>query len=111
MLSGLLFLLRGIWMIRAPERLNQRWVRVLPHVIDTLLFAAGVTLILVTRQYPGATAWLSAKLIAVLIYIGLGMVALRHGRIRTIRVSAFFAALIVYMYILGAAVTRSPFVF
>ena len=29
-LSGLLFLVRGIWMLRASPRLQQRWVRIVP---------------------------------------------------------------------------------
>ena len=33
-LSGMLFLLRGIWMMRASALLQQRWVRIVPHVIE-----------------------------------------------------------------------------
>ena len=39
-LSISLFALRGLWMLRAPERLRQRWVRIVPHVIDTVLLAS-----------------------------------------------------------------------
>jgi hypothetical protein len=41
--SGSLFLLRGIWMLRDSPRLQQRWVRTAPHVVDTLLLgSAGI---------------------------------------------------------------------
>ncbi len=35
-----LFFLRGLWMMAAPEKLAARWVRVVPHVIDTVLLAS-----------------------------------------------------------------------
>ncbi len=40
--SYILFLVRGIWMLSDLPLLHQRWVRIVPHVNDTLLLAAGV---------------------------------------------------------------------
>jgi uncharacterized membrane protein SirB2 len=107
-LSFGLFFLRGVWMLYTPQRLRALWVRVLPHVVDTALLASAITLAVWSRQYPGALPWLTAKIVALLVYIGLGMVALRRGRTRGIRTLAWFAALGVFGYIVAVAYTRNP---
>ena len=40
------FTLRGIGMLRDAPWRRQRWVRVMPHIVDTLLFATGIALML-----------------------------------------------------------------
>jgi uncharacterized membrane protein SirB2 len=72
------------------------------------LFATGIALMIAIRQYPGTAPWITAKLVAVLVYIGLGMVALRFGRSRPVRAGAWVAALVVFGYIVAVAVTRNP---
>jgi uncharacterized membrane protein SirB2 len=103
-----LFLLRGIWMLQQSPRLRALWVRILPHLIDTLLLASAIALVVMSRQYPVEQHWLTAKVVALLLYIGLGMVALRRGRTRTVRTLAWLAALGVFVYIVSVAMTRSP---
>lgn len=104
--SAALFLLRGCWMLRTPAMLERRWVRTLPHVVDTALLASAVTLAGVSGQYPFARDWLGAKVLALLLYIVLGAVALRRGRTRAIRAGAFAVALAVFAYIVAVAVTK-----
>jgi uncharacterized membrane protein SirB2 len=101
------FIVRGFWMLRGSPMLQHRWVRVAPHVIDTLLLLSAILLMLKLRQYPFVHDWLTAKVIALGVYIGLGMVALRHGRSKRARAMAYFAALGVFAYIVGVALTRS----
>ncbi len=106
--SYALFLLRGIWMIRRPERLRLRWVRTLPHVVDTVLLGSAVAMALMIRQYPFVAGWLTAKLLALLLYIVLGSIALKRGPTRNQRIAAWFAAQAVFFYIVAVALTRSP---
>ncbi len=106
--SLLLFTLRGIWMLRASPLRDQRWIRILPHAVDTLLLASAVALALMLQQYPLTHAWLSAKLLALLAYIGLGLVALRYGKTRGVRTMAWIAALAVFAYIVSVAFTHDP---
>ena len=106
--SYALFLLRGIWMMRRPERLRLRWVRTLPHVVDTALLGSAVAMALMIRQYPFVAGWLTAKLLALLLYIVLGSIALKRGRTRNQRIAAWFAAQAVFFYIVAVALTRSP---
>lgn len=105
-LSGSLFLLRGFWMLYAPAMLQRRWIRITPHLIDTLLLASALTLVFWSGQYPFVQSWLSAKVIALLLYIGLGSIALKRGKTRAVRLTAFIAALAVFAYIVAVALTR-----
>lgn len=107
-----LFFARGVWMITGSPLLQRRWVGVVPHVNDTVLLAAGVALALLLHQYPLVHGWLTAKVLALVAYIGLGMVALKRGSTRGIRTAAWIAALLVFVYMLAVAVTKSvtPFV-
>ena len=100
------FLLRGWWMLRESPLLRHRLTRILPHVNDTALLAAGIGLAVITRQYPPAQPWLTAKLAALLLYIGLGTLALKRGRTRAVRIAAFAAALLTFGYMLAVALTR-----
>jgi uncharacterized membrane protein SirB2 len=106
--SFTLFFLRGLWMMLDSAQLSRRWVRIVPHVNDTVLLAAGIWLAFELRQAPGASPWLTAKLAALFVYIGLGVLALRPGRPKRLRVGAWLAALAVFGYIVGVALTRSP---
>lgn len=106
--SYTLFVVRGWWMLRESPRLRQRWVRTLPHAIDTLLLASALAMAVMSRQYPFVAGWLTAKVLALLAYIGLGMIALRFGRSRGVRAAAWLAAQITFVYIVAVALTRNP---
>jgi uncharacterized membrane protein SirB2 len=108
-LSGSLFLLRGVWMLRASSMLQVKWVRIAPHVVDTLLLASAIGLAVWSQQYPGQQPWLTAKLCALLGYIVLGSIALKRGRTKGQRIAAFAGALLLFAYIVTLAVTKKVF--
>ena len=105
--SGAGFTLRGAWMLVDSPRLGARWVRVVPHVVDTLLLASALALVFASGQSPGALPWLNAKVVALLAYVGCGLFALRRGR-KAVRVLCFVLALACYAYIVTTARTRDP---
>lgn len=105
-LSGALFFVRGIWMLRASPMLQRRWVKIVPHVVDTLLLGSALALVAWSGQYPFAQDWLTAKLVALVVYIGLGTIALRRGNTKRVRAAAFIGALLVFGYIVKVALTR-----
>ena len=105
-LSG--FVLRWLLTLRGAPRPARRWVRVLPHLVDSLLLASAITMAVIAGVAPLRDAWLTAKLLGLLAYIALGMIALRHGRTRTQRAVAGVAAVGVFGYIVTVALTRSP---
>ena len=110
-LSYLLFLTRGIWMIHSSAQLQQRWVKIVPHVIDTVLLTSAITLAVLIQQYPLADAWLTAKVAGLLLYIGLGITAFRFGKTYPIKVGAWIMAQIVFFYIVLVALTKNPTIF
>ncbi len=102
------FTLRGIWMLRDSRWLDRRWVKIVPHVNDTLLLAAAIGLSVVREQYPFVHDWVTAKVIGLLAYIGFGMFALRRGHSKTLRAAFWLAALASFAYIVSVALTRDP---
>jgi uncharacterized membrane protein SirB2 len=106
--SVTLFFIRGLWMMADSPMRQQRLVKIAPHVIDTLLLLSAIVLVAQTRQYPWEHSWLAAKVIALLVYIGIGLVAMRLGRSKQIRVFAWLLALTVFGYMLLVATHRNP---
>ncbi|MGK3141081.1 SirB2 family protein [Pantoea sp. C2G6] len=106
-----LFLLRFYWQRRGSAMLTRRWVRILPHINDTLLLLTGVLLVMITHFYPFTPqgSWLTEKLLGVIIYIALGFVALsRRPRTDRTRWIAFLVALIALVTIITLALTKMP---
>jgi uncharacterized membrane protein SirB2 len=102
------FFLRGVLMLRDSPLRQTKPVRILPHIVDTLLLVSAIVLALTLGQYPFADAWLTAKLLGLVVYIGLGLVAFRFGPTRGIRSLAFAAALLTGLYLLAVAYARHP---
>ncbi len=110
-ISYLLFSLRGVWMMRGSAALQQRWVKITPHIVDTVLLTSAIALAIMIGQDPVNNSWLSAKIAGLLLYIGLGMMALRFGKTRKAKISAWIAAQVVFLYIVLVALTKNPTVF
>jgi uncharacterized membrane protein SirB2 len=102
------FGLRGLLMLAGSPWLSARFVRIAPHVVDTLLLASALWLAWLLGQYPFVHAWLTAKVLGLLTYIGLGTVALRRGRSRPVRVAALLGAIGAAAYVVVVALTRDP---
>ena len=101
------FILRGYWMLAESAMLQRRWVRVAPHAVDTLLLLSGIGLVAILGSVLLKQPWLLAKFAALIAYILLGTIALKRGRTKTIRTIGLFAALAVFAYIVGVALTKS----
>lgn len=101
------FLLRGLWMLSDSALLHARPTRVLPHVVDTILLASAIFLAVTIPAYPGFGQWLTAKVLALGVYIVLGTIALKRGKTKTVRVAAWLGALLTFAYIVAVALTRS----
>jgi uncharacterized membrane protein SirB2 len=102
-----LFLVRGGWMLQGPGKLRLFWVRVVPHVIDTVLLVSALWLAW-QIGFAANFRWLGAKIVALVVYIALGTIALKRGRTRGIRLAAFVAAVATFGYIVSVALTKSP---
>jgi uncharacterized membrane protein SirB2 len=105
------FLARGTASLSGLAWVQHRTAKTLPHIIDTVLLGSAVTLAWRARLNPVEVYWLLAKLLGLVGYVVLGMVALnlRYGRQR--RVMAFVGALAISVWIVSVAITKSPWGF
>jgi uncharacterized membrane protein SirB2 len=102
-LSGSLFLVRGLLMLAGSRAANHAALRYLSYAIDTTLLTAALMLVTILHQYPFVQAWLTAKVLLLVVYIVLGVFALRRGRTRAVRMLCFVAALAVFLFIVSIA--------
>jgi len=95
-------------MMVESDYLQHKAVRIAPHVIDTLFLLSGVALVFALQLNAFSEPWLLAKFAGLIAYIVLGTIALKHGRAMQIRIIAFIAALAMFAYITGVALSKSP---
>lgn len=107
-LSILLFVLRGSFTVLASKPLSHRVWKVLPHVADTCLLALGIWLAAMLRLNPLHVTWLGVKLLCVIGYIVLGILAFRIQRPRWLRVTLFVSAVMLFLFIVSIAVLHNP---
>ena len=101
-----LFVFRAALSIMRAPLLQQRWLKILPHINDTLLLCAAIYLMISIGQYPFVNNWLTAKVIALLIYIGLGMATLKYARSTLEKLTCALLAIGAFSFIFWAALTR-----
>lgn len=106
-----LFVFRGLWMQTQSPMLRKRWVKIVPHVNDTILLVSAVALAVMIEQYPFVDAWLTAKVVGLVVYIMLGMVALHWGKTANMRNTAWILGLVVFLYIISVAILKTPYGF
>ena len=99
------FVVRALWVFSDSPMRNERWVRIAPHVVDTLLLVLGVVLAIQLSQSP-FSGWLGAKLVGLLAYIGFGVLTMRAST-TPLRAVGFAGALLSVGYIFAVAFTRS----
>ena len=87
------FFVRGLASLAGASWVRSRMARSLPHVVDTVLLLSALGLAWMLRLTPGNSSWLLAKIVGLVVYVLLGIVALRPDRPRAVRVTAWLAAL------------------
>ncbi|MDH3841848.1 MAG: SirB2 family protein [Chromatiales bacterium] len=107
-ISASLFVARGAAETAGADWRKWRVLRVAPHFVDTVFLASAVTMVWLQGLSPIAQPWLAAKLVGLVCYIGLGLVALRFGGTKKVRRIAFAGALVTLAYIVSVALSRDP---
>lgn len=106
------FCLRGFLLMQksglAARLREQRWFRLFPHINDTLLLLAALSLTILIGQYPFMNGWLTAKVFGLIAYIILGSLALKPGRSSRLRLAAGLAAVAVFGWIVSVALSKQP---
>jgi len=107
-LSGSLFALRGFGMLADARWAQAAPLRYLSYAIDTALLTAALMLLTILPREMFANHWLGVKLLLLIVYVTLGVFALRRGRTKRVRVVCFFVALLVFGAMVGIARAHHP---
>lgn len=102
-----LFVLRGFWVLNGSAMMSKKWVKIVPHINDTILLISAIILAVTIQQYPFVHGWLTAKFLALIAYIILGMFALKRAKNRTSKLIFFILSIITFSYIVMVALTHS----
>lgn len=105
-LSYVLFVWRGA--LRLRGQVLPKWLRIVPHGVDTVLLLSALTLTTLIGQYPFVNAWLTAKVLALLCYIALGYWSFKRARTRRALWLGWLAAQAVFAYIVLTAIRHHP---
>lgn len=103
-----LFTARGVGVLAHQPWPNQRVWRRTSVLIDTALLGAGALLWYLAGYHPMLHPWLGVKLLLLVVYIGLGSVALKRGRTQVIRAVFFVLALGTVLTMVSIALRRDP---
>ena len=101
------FAVRVYWSVLSDSKLENRLVRIAPHVIDSLLLASGIGLVVVSAIPLGGGSWLWPKLGGLVVYIVSGSIALKRRFGLRQRITAACVALLSFAYIVGVALNKS----
>ena len=107
-LSGSLFALRGLGILLGMQWPRAAPVRYLSYAIDTTLLTAALMLVTILPGAMFANGWLTLKLVLVVVYVVLGVYALRRGRTRGIKAACYGLALLTFIAIVGIARMHHP---
>lgn len=107
-ISGGLFAVRGLLVLGGSAHGNHALLRYLSYAIDTTLLTAALMLTVILHQYPFVQSWLTVKVLLLIVYIVLGVFALRRGRTPVARRCCFLAALVVYLFMASVAYFHDP---
>ena len=84
-----------------------RFLIVTPHFNDTLLLISGISLAFIANFNPLDHAWLSAKIIALLVYIGFGFMALKSSGSKSF--VGYILATATFVFMVFTAINKTPF--
>ena len=87
--------------------MNKKWVKIVPHINDTILLITAIMLAVGIQQYPFTQDWLTAKFIALLLYIVFGTFALKRAKERKNKIIFFILSILTFSYIIGVALNRT----
>lgn len=105
------FIFRGTLKLQGSALLQKKFLKIAPHIIDTVLLLSAIGLAMTLQQYPFIDSWLTAKLIGLIVYIFLGVYTLKIAKTQPARVIGLILAILVFAYIAIVARAHSPFPF
>jgi uncharacterized membrane protein SirB2 len=106
-ISFFLFFIRGYLMMRESNASKHRAFLIAPHIVNLFLIGSGIALAVALHFNPANQPWLAVKLVALVIYIALGVLTFKHPSLK-IRKILWLSALIVFAFIVSVARSKNP---
>lgn len=101
------FVLRGGWLLATGNRPAAKFVKIAPHVVDTLLLLSGIVLLALSGWAFLSQPWMLVKLVMVALYIGVGIAAFKASA-TGLRWGLFLLAILVFVQTMVIAVSKQP---
>ena len=109
-ISVALFMLRFFWVLKSPQQLQKKWVKIVPHVNDTFLLLSAIAMIIIVGGAPIGAAWLSNKIIGLVGYIIFGLIAFKASSAAW-RWAGFLGAVAWLLFLFHVAYSKMPVLF
>lgn len=107
-LSITFFCIRIYWLLTQPKALESRLIKRLPHVIDSILLLSAFAMLYVGNISIGSdNPWIITKIIAISLYIALGLYIFRIAKNKTKIYIALCFVMLIYYYIIQTAITKN----
>ncbi len=103
------FLIRGYWMIIESDMLQKKPIKILPHIIDSVLLLTAIIMVVLSGMYPFQVDWITIKVFLLVLYIVLGTIALKKGKTKKTRMITFALALVTILAIFATAGIKPSF--
>jgi uncharacterized membrane protein SirB2 len=91
--------------------LQRKFLKIAPHIVDTVLLLSAIGLTVTIHQYPLVDAWLTAKVVGLVVYIFLGVFTLKIAKSQPARLLGLILAVLVFAYIATVARAHSALPF
>jgi len=106
-ISFLLFFARGYLMMRECDSAKHKVFLIAPHIVNLILIISGISLAVLLHFNPANQPWLASKLVALVIYIALGILTFKHPKLQ-VRKILWLLALVVFAFIVSVAASKNP---
>lgn len=111
LLSVLLFLFRFVLTLKGATYLSKKWLKILPHIVDTVWLVSAIVLCVMLQQYPLTEGWVTEKLLAFIMYMLMVTISLKLAKTNLMRFVGLVGALSWLAYAGKVAVTKHAYLF
>lgn len=105
-LSFTLFAIRFVLTLKQSQMLQKKWLKITPHIADTLLILSAIWLCIGVSLYPLSSDWATSKLIGLVLYVLSVGFALKWARNNVMRFVGFAGAVAWLLVTSSLAITK-----
>lgn len=110
LLTLLSFVLRSILAFANSPLRNKKFLKITPHILDTVFLLSAITLLFKGNIYPFEHLWIMAKILGLVVYIVFGVLTMKAKSF--VQRSVFFVlALATFAYVVKVALTKNALFF